>query len=70
MKDFLYEDSPENTPLIFMKTEFDKTWRVFCKKAVYPYEKFRKIQIYELTVNTFKKEDLFSTIKNGYPDDE
>ena len=36
----------------------------------YPYECFNSIEDYQKPVNNLKKEDFFSKLKNGYPDDE
>ena len=40
------------------------------KKLAYPYEKFNKIEDYDLPITNLTKEDYFSKLKNGYPDDE
>ena len=40
------------------------------KKLAYPYEFFNSIKDYEKPVNNINKEDFFSKLKNGYPDDE
>ena len=36
----------------------------------HPYEFFNSIEDYQKPVNNLKKEDFFSKLKNGYPDDE
>ena len=36
----------------------------------YPYEFFKSIEDYQKPVNNLKKEDFFSKLKNGYPNDE
>ena len=36
----------------------------------YPYEFFNSIEDYQKPVDNLKKEDFFSKLKNGYPDDE
>ena len=36
----------------------------------YPYEFFNSIEDYQKPVKKSKKEDFFSKLKNGYPDDE
>ena len=56
--------------LKFSKTEFPDKWKYLTKKLVYPYEFFNSIEDYQKSVNDLKKEDFFSKLKNGYPDDE
>ena len=36
----------------------------------YPYEFFNSIEDYQKPVINLKKEDFFSKLKNGYPDDK
>ena len=36
----------------------------------YPYQYFNSIDDYKKPVNDLKKEDFFSKLKNGYPDDD
>ena len=40
------------------------------KKLAYPYEYFKSLKDYDTPINNLSKEDYFSKLKNGYPDDE
>ena len=40
------------------------------KKLAYPCEYFNSIVDYQKPVDNLKKEDFFSKLKNGYPDDK
>ena len=40
------------------------------KNLAYPYEIFNSIDDYQKPVDNLKKEDFFSKLKIGYPDDE
>ena len=53
-----------------LKKEFLDKWQYLNKKLAYPYEYFNKIDDYKKPVDNLKKEDLFSKLKNGYPNDE
>ena len=52
-----------------MKKEFPDKWQYLNKKLAYPYEYFNSIEDYKKSVHNLKKEDFFSKLKNGYPDD-
>ena len=56
--------------LKILKTEFPDTWKCLTKKLAYPYETFNGIDEYQKPFNKLKKEQFFSKLKNGYPDDE
>ena len=56
--------------LKILKTRFPDKWKVITKKLAHPYEFFNSIEDYQKPVNNLKKEDFFSKLKNGYPDDE
>ena len=53
-----------------LKTGFPDKWKYLIKKLTYPYECFKSIDDYQKPVDNLKKEDFFSKLKNGYPDDE
>ena len=53
-----------------LKKEFPDKWQYLNKKLAYPYEYFNSINDYQKPVNTLKKEDCFSKLKNDYPDDD
>ena len=52
-----------------LKKEFPDKWQYLNKKLAYPYEYFNSIDDYKEPVNNLKKEEFFSKMKNGYPDD-
>ena len=56
--------------LKILKTGFPYKWKYLTKKLAYPYEFFNSIEDYQKSVNDLKKEDFFSKLKNGFPDDE
>ena len=56
--------------LKILKKEFPDKWKYLTKKLAYPYEFFNCIEDYQKPVYNLKKEDFFSKLKNGYPDDE
>ena len=56
--------------LQILKTEFPDKWNYLTKKLAYPYEYFNSIDDYQKPVDNLRKEDFFSKLKNGYPDDE
>ena len=56
--------------LKILKTGFPDIWKYLTKKLAYPYEYFNNIDDYQKPVNNLKKEDFFSKLKNGYPNDE
>ena len=56
--------------LKILKTGFPDKWKNLTKKLAYPYEFFNSIEDYQKPVNNLKKDDFFSKLKNGYPDDE
>ena len=56
--------------LKILKTGFPDKWSYLTKKLAYPYEYFNSIEDYKKPVDKLKKEDFFSKLKNGYPDDE
>ena len=53
-----------------LKKEFPDKWQYLNKKLAYPYEYFNNINDYKKPVDNLKKEDFFSKLKNGYPDDD
>ena len=53
-----------------LKTGFPDKWKYLTKKLAYPYENFNSIDDYQKPADNLKKEDFFSKIKNGYPDDK
>ena len=53
-----------------LKTGFVDKWKFSTKKLAYPYEYFNSIDVYQKPVIKLKKEDFFSKLKNGYPDNE
>ena len=53
-----------------LKKEFPDKWRHLNKILACPYEYFDKIDDFKKPVDILKKEDFFSKLKNGYPDDE
>ena len=56
--------------LNFLKTGFPDKWKYLIKKLAYPYEEFNSIYDYQKPVDNLKKENIFSKLKNDYPDDE
>ena len=55
--------------LKFLKTGFPDKGNYLTKKLAYPYENFNSIADYQKPVENFEKEEFFSKLKNGYPDD-
>ena len=53
-----------------LKKEFPDKWQYLNKKLAYPYENFNNINDYKKPVDNLKKEDLFSKLKNDYPDND
>ena len=53
-----------------LKKEFPDKWQYLNKKLAYPYQYFISIDDYKKPVNDLKKEDFFSKLKIGYPDDD
>ena len=53
--------------LKILKTEFPDKWKFSTKKIAYPGEYFNSIGDYQKPVNTLKKEDFFSKLKNKCP---
>ena len=53
-----------------LKTSFPDKWKYLTKKLAYPYDFFNSIEDYQKPVNNLRKEDFFSKLKNGYPDDK
>ena len=53
-----------------LKKEFPDKWQNLNKKLAYPYQYFNSIDDYQQLVDNLKKEDFFSKLKNGYPDDD
>ena len=70
IKDMIYEDISEKTPLKFMKKEFGESWESLCKNLAYSNEYFKRIGENKLAVNNFNKRKRFFTLKNGCLDDE
>ena len=56
--------------LKLLKTGFPDKWKYLTEKLAYPYEYFNSIDDYQKPVDNLKKEDFFSKLKNGNPDDE
>ena len=56
--------------LKILKTGFPNKWKYLTKKLAHPYECFHSIYDYQKPVENSKKEDFFSKLKNGYPDDK
>ena len=56
--------------LKILKTGFPDKWNYSTKKLAHPFEFLNSIEDYQKPVNSLKKEDFFSKLKNGYPDDE
>ena len=56
--------------LKILKKEFPDKWQYLNKKLAFPYEYFNSIDDYQKPVDTLKKEDFFSKLKNKYPDDD
>ena len=56
--------------LKFLKTGFPDKGKYLTKKLAYPYEIFFSIADYQNSVENFIKEEFFSKLKNGYPDDK
>ena len=52
-----------------LKTELPDKWKYLTKKLANPYEFFKSIDDYQKPVTDMKKEDFFSKLKNGSPDD-
>ena len=52
------------------KTGFPDEWKLLTKKLAYPYEYFNSINDYQKPVDSLKKEDFLSKLKNKCPDDE
>ena len=55
--------------LKILKTEFPDKWKYLIKNLAYPYEYVNSIDDYQKPVNSLKKEDFFSKLKNDYPSD-
>ena len=59
----------ENNPKI-LKTGLPDEWNNLTEKLADPYEHFNSIDDYQKPVVDLRKEDFFSKLKNGYPDNE
>ena len=57
------------TDLKNLKTGFPDKWKYLTENLAYPYEYFNNIDDYQKPLDNLKKEDFFSKLKNGYPDD-
>ena len=55
--------------LKMLKKGFPDKWK-YQTKVAYPYEFFNCIEDYQKSVDSLKKEDFFSKLRNDYPDDE
>ena len=55
--------------LTLLKKEFPDKWELLNKKLAYPYEYFKSLDDCDLPVTNLVKEDYFSKLKNGYPQD-
>ena len=67
--DKLVQNLDEDDFIILKKVSPDK-WQYLNKKLAYPYEYFKSIDDYKKPVDTLKKEDFFSKLKNKCPDNE
>ena len=56
--------------LNILKTDFSEKWKNLTKKLAKPYEHFNSIDDYQKHIDNLKKEDFFSKLKNGYPEDK
>ena len=56
--------------LIILKNEFPSNWKLLNKKLAYPYEYFKSFKDYDLPIDQLTKENYFSKLKNGYPENE
>ena len=56
--------------LKILKTGFPDKRKYLTKKLAYHYEFFNSMEDYQKPVNNLKKEEFFSKLKNGYPDEE
>ena len=56
--------------LQILKTGFPDKWKNLGKKLAYPYEYFNSIEDYQKPVDSLKKQDFFSNLKNKCPNDE
>ena len=54
--------------LSLLKREFPSNWELLNKKLAYPYEYFKSLEDYDLPITNLVKEDYFSRLKNGYPE--
>ena len=52
-----------------MKKELPNNWYLLNWKIAYPYEYFKQIEEYSKDISNLTKQDYFSKLKNGYPDD-
>ena len=55
--------------LTILKREIPDNWDLLSKKLAYPYEYFKTLDDYDLSVTNLVKEDYLSKLKNGYPED-
>ena len=63
-------DYMRENDLKILKTGFPDKWKYLTKNLAYPYDYFNSIDDYEKPVDSVKKEDFFSKLKNKCPDDE
>ena len=56
--------------LKILKTGFPDKWKYLTKELAYLYEFFNSIEDYQKPVNSLKKEDFLSNLKNCSPNDE
>ena len=54
--------------LVTLKNEFPYNWNLLSKKLAYPYEYFKSLKDYDLPIDLLTKENYFSRLKNGYPE--
>ena len=55
--------------LTILMREFPDNWELLSKKLAYPYEYFKSLDDYDLPISNLERDDYFSRLKNGYPQD-
>ena len=63
------DKSLDENDFIILKREFRNNLIILNQELAYPYEYFNSVDDYQNSVDTLKKEDFFSKLKNNYPDD-
>ena len=69
LEEALVNDMGEDD-LKILETGFPDKWKYLTKNLAYPYDYFNRIDDYQKPGDNLKKEDFFSKLKNGYPDDK